>query len=170
MKARFWVVLVVLGALLCGGLLADESESVWARGWTGEGAGLTGLQLIGVAQLRMGLRGTFVYYNMSKTNEPAEPIVIAGVRSPEGTFWPDATLQVKKTVASEWETVGKSTGKGQPETITVAPNDASKVLQIDFDDFKRFMLTHKIGRVIISTGATVEFEFEVLTPPSNGGS
>ena len=75
-----------------------------------------------------------------------------------------------KTVASEWETVGKSAGKGQPETIKVAPNDHSGGLIINFDDFKRFMPTHKTGRVIISTGATEEFDLEALTPPSSEGN
>jgi hypothetical protein len=101
---------------------------------------------------------------MSSENDRTKPIFIAGVRSLEGTFWADATLQVKKTTTSEWETIRKYTGKGQPETITVGPNDASKVFQIDFDDFKGFMLTHKVGRVIISTGATKEFNLEALSP------
>ena len=103
---------------------------------------------------------------MSNENDRTEPIVITGARSVAGEFWADATLQVKKTAASEWETIGKSTGKGQPETITVAPNDTSRVLNIDFDDFKRFIPTHKTGRVIISTGGTEQFDLEALTPPS----
>lgn len=170
MKVRSWAILVVLAAFLCCRLSAGESASVWSKGWTSEGPGWEGLQLIGVHQSRSDLRGYFDYYNFAKENRRAEPIVIVGVRSAAGEFWADATIQVKKTVASEWETVGKSAGKGQPETIKIAPDADSEGFMINFDDFKRFIPTHKSGRVIISTGATSEFDLEALTPPSSEGN
>jgi hypothetical protein len=169
MKAPSWAILGVLAAFLCRGLLAGDNAPGWSRGWTSEGPGWAGLKLIGVDQSK-NLRGYFDYYNFSKENSRTEPIVIAGVRSVTGEFWADATLQVKRTVASEWEAVGKSTGKGQPEMIKVAPNDHSGGFMINFDDFKRFMITHKIGRVTISSGATAEFNLEALTPPLSGGN
>lgn len=166
MKTRIVVILAVLAALPCGVLSADETPGVWAKGFTSEGAGKTGLQLIGVDQSKERLSGLFVYYNISPEDRRTEPVVIAGAKRPTDIFWADATLQVKKTAASEWEMVGKSKGEGVPETMTVPSNEGSKVFRIDFDSLKRFITTHKMGRVIISSGVVAEFELEALTPPT----
>jgi hypothetical protein len=163
-KIYLGIALALLTALSSGILNAEETPAVWAKGFTSEGAGKKGLLLIGVGQTKTDLNGLFVYYHISPEDGRTEPVVITGTTSQTGLFWADATLQVKKTADSEWELVGKSTGKGDPKTMTVALNEGSNVFRIDFDDLKRFITTHKLARVIISSGALDEFELEALTP------
>jgi hypothetical protein len=163
MRAGFFALFLLLASSYPGALFAEGDKPLWSHGWTGEGAGHTGLQLFGVSQLTTGLQGHFVYYNTSEKNDRTQAISISGTRSTDGTFWPDATLQVRKMADSDWETIGKATGKGQPETINVAPNDFSRILEIEFDPFEQFITTHKRGRVIISSGATAEFSLKDLT-------
>ena len=170
MKTRIGIILTVLAALPCGVLSSGDPPAVWAKGFTSEGAGKTGLQLIGVDQSKEGLSGLFVYYNISPDDRRTAPVVIAGARSRTDIFWANATLQVKKTAAAEWQIVGKSKGDGVPETMTVASNEGSKVFRIDFETLKRFITSDGMGRVTISCGAAAEFQLETLTPPTNIGN
>ena len=166
-KTWIGIMLILLAALPSGILSADETPTVWAKGFTSEGAGKTGLQLIGVDQSKEGLSGLFVYYNIASDESRTEPVVIAGARSRTDVFWAGATIEVKKATASEWEMVGQSKVEGVAETMTVLSNESSKVFRVDFDNLKRFIATHKMGRVITSNGAIAQFDLEALNPPTN---
>ena len=155
----------MLTVLLGGGAHSEEPPEAWAKGFTSEGAGKTGLQLVGVVQGEEGLYGFFLYFNFSKDGRTG-PILIAGSRSQSEIFWANARFLVKKTATSEWQAVAESTPKGVAETMTVPSDKASRAFRIELDAFKRYMSTHKMGRVVISSGAVAEFQLEALLPPA----
>src|ERR1700731_3153102 len=152
-----------------GALLADE-EQTWSKGWHwavyNQGPGP---ELLAVHQNKFQLVGVLDYYNVPRETESVETVALQGVRAEGGGFWPDETLQVKKTETAEWETIGRSIGNGRRETLTVAPNDHSGVLNVAFDAFKPCIGTHQFGRVVLSTGPAAEFELKYLAPPSGEG-
>ena len=150
---------------VCGNTYASDPGAVWARGWTSHGAATAGLQFIGLGQGSEGLSGWFDYHNTGDGKKHRQLVVIAGTRTKAGKFFPHATLQVRKTMGSEWETIAKSASDGPVETISVSPDDHSGLLVVKLDPFRQYLHTHHRGRVIISTGDTAEFALEGLADP-----
>jgi len=122
-----------------------------------------------IDQDRFHLTGKWWYENGAVGDETPSRVVIQGKRTPDGVFWPDVTLQVKNELAERWETVAKPSSRGRRATIIIEPNSRNFDLTVNLDAFKPFIGKYKLGRLVLKTGETPEFELKYLLPPGEDG-
>lgn len=110
------------------------------------------------------LIGRFVYFQPAVEGR-SRTAEIPGVKAPDGTFWPDVTLQVLNENTAAWKTIGASRIEGVAAVVRVSASESDFGLRILFDPYKPFIGKFKLGRIILKTGVTATFALENLEEP-----
>lgn len=160
---KAWLIICIS---LLANLVCAEEPKVWSRSfsWADHKDG-PAVTLYDLDQGEAHLIGYFAYENYSKKNEIPRPAVLSGVKTADGAFWPDATVQVKNRQTGSWETIGKSTEQGERTDVTIAPNAINFDLKVNLDALKPLLNEHELARLILNSGEASEFELKYLVPP-----
>ncbi|HEV2841928.1 MAG TPA: hypothetical protein VGW39_11425 [Chthoniobacterales bacterium] len=121
--------------------------------------------LYSVDQGELNLVGTWSYTNGAVGNEPPPRVVIEGIKTADGSFWPDVSLGVRKGRTGKWKRIAASPHLGERATVTIEPNAIGFDLMVTLDPFKPLLDKYKFGRILLNTGRTSEFELKDLSPP-----
>jgi len=161
--------LLLLSALFLLLSMQAESQRTWSLTISVEPANSAdrarGFILYYINQDESSLTGTWWYENGAVGDETLSPITIKGTKTADGVFWPDVTLQVKNEVTGSWKTLPKPVSVGTRATLTIEPNSRNFDLRVNLDLFKPLIHTHKVGRIILESGQSSEFELKYLVPP-----
>lgn len=177
LKIRLWrenyvralvaIIAVVLAFALSIGVRAD-SPKVWARGFTwaeSKGTATASLSLYYLDQNESHLVGVLSYENRGSVEKVARPTVIAGVVAPDGLFYPNISLAVRREMDSEWENVESAPIKGRHTKVKVDAGKTNWKLSVILDPFKSLIGKYKFGKLVLNTGETSEFQLKYLLPP-----
>jgi hypothetical protein len=118
--------------------------------------------LRGITQTGLHLTGECAYYQLE--NQIPRIISIEGTKTADGQFWPDVTSQVKNERTGKWETIAKPIRSGPRATITVKPGEFNPELLVTLDVFYARIGKYKLGRLLLKTGDSAEFELKDLLP------
>lgn len=118
--------------------------------------------LRGITQTGLHLTGECAYYQLE--NQTPRIISIKGIKTADGQFWPDVTSQVKNERTGKWETIAKPIRNGPRATITVKPGEFNPELLVTLDVFYARIGQYKLGRLLLKTGDSAEFELKDLLP------
>ncbi len=161
-------IVCLIGALCVSSSTYAEGQRVWSRIISSEPAKSIDrareFVLFSVDQGELNLVGTWSYTNGAIGNEPPPPIVIEGTKTPDGSFWPDVRLEVRKARKGNWKKIATSPSHGERATVTIGPNATNFDLTVNLDAFKPLLHNYKSGRIVLNTGRTSEFELEDLLP------
>jgi hypothetical protein len=128
------------------------------------------LSLDFVAQEKIHLIGSLTLENILPEDKKVASIVIDGTQGEDGTFRPDATLQVMKQKDGKWETVTSSLINSPTAKLTVYPGMSAFGLRVELDSLKQYIGKYKWGKVILKTGQEAVFDLNDLAPPSEKSS
>lgn len=151
--------------VVMSGVRADNART-WSRtfSWADHKNGLA-ISLFDLDQGEKHLVGTFAYENYAGAIGTARNAVIEGVEKADGTFWPYVKFEVRKKAAEKWEPLGESSKQGHAATIRISPNTVNYRLTVNLDAFKPFIGKYELGRIILKTGESSEFQLKYLLPP-----
>lgn len=107
------------------------------------------------------LRGMGGYSDLKGTPSTA----IEGTETPDGDFWPYATLQVANDPDGVWKTVALSTNPGKPLVLTIPSEQSAKILNVDLDTLRPLAGKFGYGRIVLRNGKSAAFELIDLLPP-----
>jgi hypothetical protein len=169
MLRTFMFATACLSVFSVTGGASPEKPSEWSRAIQVEPANGAhrgqGLELYHIAQNESAFIGTCLYENNDTQGRKASRVVIEGVKSPEGLFWPDVELGVRKTANGDWQKVQALSVVGTRSSIVIEANDQVAGLVVSLDPFKSFLGSHHLGRIVLKTGEATEFALEYLLAP-----
>lgn len=140
----------------------------WVRGIGGDMKDATSafdrLELLLVAKHNGRLTGTCAFDNHSPNNSGSRPVVLNGVMSDDGRFWPTVTLEVSNATSGPWKQLSAPQQSGTVATVTVEPNSAAANLSVPLDAFES-EAAYRFGRILLPSGDSAIFELSYLCPP-----
>jgi hypothetical protein len=147
-------------------LLHAESPRIWSRGFNWTAAhDRPGIGLYYLNQDDSDFYGAFSCENTSGKRETAQKIVIEGVESEHGLFWPSVRYEARKDVTAPWESLGKSSAPGRPKKLTIEAEATDVDLWVSLQIFKPLIGKYESGRIVLNDGHTSEFQLKHLAPP-----
>ena len=125
--------------------------------------------LFSVDQGELNLVGTWSYTNGTVGSETSRRVVIEGTKTADGSFWPEVRLEARKGRKGKWERIITPPNRGELATVTIEPNAINFDLMVNLDAFKPLLNKYELGRIVLKTGRSSEFELKDLLPAERGG-
>jgi hypothetical protein len=116
--------------------------------------------LRGITQEGLHITGECAYYQPAGQDLPT--VRIEGTKTGDGKFWPDVTSQVMNDRTGSWETISKTFNHGHRAVVSVKPGEMNGELLIALDIFLPLVDKCKLGRVVLNSGETAEFDLKHL--------
>jgi hypothetical protein len=157
-------VICLLLLIFCEGV-ARASERHWSKAITGELIHPEDRLRFSISFFRAEgdvLTGVGIFENYVKGNPSPPPAVIKGYKLPDGSFWPSVTLQIGKDLEGPWRTIGHSSSRGKPATLTVKAGKPNFDLNVNLTAFSPMLHKMHWGRVALSTGDAAYIELKDL--------
>lgn len=114
-------------------------------------------ELLSVISFGDRLFGEFVFEAPS-----AKAVTLAGTRTPDGDFWPKATLQAADSDHA-WKAIGESQNSGSPTTLQI-PRGKSERVRVVLTDYRPLIGKIKYGRIVFANGQSAIFLINLLNP------
>lgn len=166
---RLGVVVSLIGVSYCVPSVQAEGQKAWSRGFSAEPANSADraceFVLYDLSQEELHLIGRWSYTNGTVSNKAPARVVIEGTKTPDGTFWPDVRLEVRKKGTGDWKTITKSSNHGRRATVIIEPNAINFDLAVNLDAFKSLIGKYESGRIVLKTNRASEFKLADLLPP-----
>jgi hypothetical protein len=112
------------------------------------------------------LVGIFNFENISGERQQAKEVVFRGVRSIGGGFWPHVRYEARRNEGAFWEPLGESWLLGWPTKLTVKAESSPVGFSVRLDVFQSLIGKYEFGRIVLSSGATSQFQLDDLAPPN----
>jgi hypothetical protein len=108
------------------------------------------------------------YYNYSVKTQSPRTVIIDGVKTSDGTFWPTVKSLVTNDRSGTWLTIAEAPpAAGKHCTLKVEIEATTDNLSINLKGFEPFIAKYKFGKVTLTTGDSVVFSLSDLLPPKD---
>lgn len=148
-----------------------EPHQPWSRGihytFAHDGPSIILRQL---RQDEQHLTGTFLFENISGPRQQAKGVILDGVETSDGRFWPRVRCEVQRRAnhpQDPWELVGTSSMPGKHTKLRVAAESPVVELWVRLDIFQPLLGKYLAGRIVLNCGERGEFSMsDIASPPT----
>jgi hypothetical protein len=110
------------------------------------------------------LSGEFTFENVSGSRDKAKDVLLQGGKTSDGRFWPQVRYEARRDADAPWEPLGHSPAIGRSAKRTIKAEGKPVQLTVRLDVFQPLIRTHKMGRIVFSSGDTSQFELKDFAP------
>ena len=158
-----------LMSLLCISLDAAEppgsthKEPYWSRAtFAMYTDGQPNLQVVDVTRNGDELFANLILSNSTYEKRVPPAIILQGVQLSDGSFWPDATLQVGDDPKGPWENLKRSRSDGEKASVTIPPTLSLSPLRVDLRPLIPLFGRKAWARVLLPNGEATIIEMKDL--------
>ena len=111
------------------------------------------------------LTGTAHYFDDRSPDVSHLPVTIDGIRTADGGFWPDLSVEVSNEIGNNWSTIKRDQPDGERAKIILQANSQNEWLHVDLEPFRSVRDKYKYGRITLTNGEKAVFKLENLSAP-----
>jgi hypothetical protein len=163
----------VFGCLGWGALLAASIGAEPHRPWSG---GITytfahdgpSIVLGELRQDEQHLTGIFLFENISGPRQHAKDVMLDGVETSDGHFWPRVRCEVRRRANSPqdpWESIGIASIAGKQTKLRVKAESPVVRLWVRLDIFQPLIGKYLAARIVLNCGEPGDFSMSDIAPP-----